>query len=221
MLNQGWETIKVLHYWSLYWESTGNTCCFPTKWPRNTESVIYHVKKSSDMLMGQDELTKCYRSHFLASLHINPWTPGNAWMRSQHCGYWCPGAKAPGHQYPQCWLNIPCIGPVSYKNIAHKVNSIRKWNHILKKWPSHLRVKWAMMVKKCWSPKENSWSIPIMPVQVILKYQIRMATFLNFELAMAWKHSLRFWPFVQGNQQSLVGSISPHKGPTTQSVYFC
>ena len=21
-------------------------------------------------------------------------------MRSQHCGYWCPGAKAPGHQYP-------------------------------------------------------------------------------------------------------------------------
>ena len=54
-------------------------------------------------------------------------------MRSQHCGYWCPGAKAPGHQYPQCWLNIHCIGPVSYKNIAHKVNSIRKLNHILKK----------------------------------------------------------------------------------------
>ena len=47
----------------------------------------------------------------------------------------------PGHQYPQCWLNIHCIGPVSYKNIAQKVNSIRKWNPILKKkWPSHLRV---------------------------------------------------------------------------------
>ena len=51
-------------------------------------------------------------------------------MRSQHCGYWCPGAKAPRHQYPQCWLNVLCIGPVSYKTIAHKVNSIRKWNHI-------------------------------------------------------------------------------------------
>ena len=23
--------------------------------------------------------------------------------------YWCPGAKAPGHRYPQCWLNIYCI----------------------------------------------------------------------------------------------------------------
>ena len=46
---------------------------------------------------------------------VNPLTPGSAWMRSQHCGYWCPGAKAPGHQHPQCWLNINCIGPVSYK----------------------------------------------------------------------------------------------------------
>ena len=63
-------------------------------------------------------------------------------MRRQHCGYWCPGAEAPGHQYSLCWLNIHYIGPVAYKkNVAHKVNSIRKWNHILKKWPSHLRVK--------------------------------------------------------------------------------
>ena len=45
-------------------------------------------------------------------------------MRSQHC------AKAPGRQYPQCWLNIHWIGPVSYKNIAHKVKSIRKYPHI-------------------------------------------------------------------------------------------
>ena len=54
-------------------------------------------------------------------------------MRSQHYGYWCHGAKASGHQYPQCWLNIHCIGPILYKDIAHTVNSIRKWNHILKK----------------------------------------------------------------------------------------
>ena len=67
------------------------------------------------------------------SIMINPKTPGNTWVCSQHCGYWCPGAKAPGHQYPHCWLNIHCIGPVSYKNIAHKVNSIRKWSHISKK----------------------------------------------------------------------------------------
>ena len=29
--------------------------------------------------------------------------------------------------------DIHCIGLVSYKDIAHKVISIRKWNHILKK----------------------------------------------------------------------------------------
>ena len=33
---------------------------------------------------------------------------------TQRCSYWCPGAKAPGHQYPQCWLNIHCFGLVSY-----------------------------------------------------------------------------------------------------------
>ena len=31
-------------------------------------------------------------------IHISksryPLTPGNAWVRSQHCGYWCPCAKA-------------------------------------------------------------------------------------------------------------------------------
>ena len=72
---------------------------------------------------------------------FNPQTPGNAWVCSQHCGYWCPGAKAPGHQYPQCWLNILCIGPVSYKKILHirwtaSENEITFW----KKWPSHLLV---------------------------------------------------------------------------------
>ena len=24
-------------------------------------------------------------------------------VSNQHCGYWWPGALAPGHQYPQCW----------------------------------------------------------------------------------------------------------------------
>ena len=84
---------------------------------------------------------------------------GNAWVRSQHCGYWCPGAKAPGHQYPQCWLNIHCIGPVPYKNIAHKVNSIRKWNHILKK----TRQIWGIWkLRPAYSPEmpnlgQNRW----------------------------------------------------------------
>ena len=43
----------------------------------------------------------CHSSH-LKGTHITMvsrlWTAGNAWVCSQHCGYWCPGAKAPGHQ---------------------------------------------------------------------------------------------------------------------------
>ena len=67
-------------------------------------------------------------------------------MRSQHCSYWCHGAKAPGHQYPQCWLNIHCIGPVSLLKILHirwtaSENEITFW----KKWPSHLRVKMIVL----------------------------------------------------------------------------
>ena len=63
-------------------------------------------------------------------------------MRSQHCGYWCPGAKAPGHQYPQYWLNNQFIGAFSYENIALWLDNIRKIKlHFEKKWPSRLRVK--------------------------------------------------------------------------------
>ena len=47
------------------------------------------------------------------------------------CGHWCLGAKAPDHQYPKCWRDINCIGPVSYSNITFKWNNIRKWNYIL------------------------------------------------------------------------------------------
>ena len=39
-----------------------------------------------------------------------PLTPNNCmFSHSQHCGYWYPGAKAPGHQYPQCWQDIRFI----------------------------------------------------------------------------------------------------------------
>ena len=47
-------------------------------------------------------------------------------MRSQHHGYWCPGAKAPGHQYPQCWLNIHCIGLVPYRK-HHTIPYMWAW----------------------------------------------------------------------------------------------
>ena len=46
-------------------------------------------------------------------------------VRTQHCGYWCPGTTAPDHQYPQCWPNMHCI-LVSFKIIIFGwVNSIQ------------------------------------------------------------------------------------------------
>ena len=71
-------------------------------------------------------------------------------VRSQDCGYWCLGAIAPGHQYPQCWLIIHCIGQVSYKKILHirwtaSENEITFWI----KGPSHLRVKQTMSESGC------------------------------------------------------------------------
>ena len=51
---------------------------------------------------------------YLQNYSFNLYTTGNAWVHTQHCNYWCPGAKAPGHQYPQCWLTIDYIGTVSH-----------------------------------------------------------------------------------------------------------
>ena len=38
-------------------------------------------------------------------------------LYTQLCGYWCPGVKAPGHQYPKCWLIIHWNGPSSIMNV--------------------------------------------------------------------------------------------------------
>ena len=51
-------------------------------------------------------------------------------MHSHHCSYLSPGAKAPDHQYSQCWLNSRCTETVSYKNITLMVNNIRKYSGI-------------------------------------------------------------------------------------------
>ena len=63
-------------------------------------------------------------------LLVNPYTTGKTWVRTQHCGYWCPGVKAPDHQYPLCWINTHCTGLIWYENITFIVNSIRKWSYM-------------------------------------------------------------------------------------------
>ena len=80
---------------------------------------------------------------------LNLKTAGNAWARIQHFRYWCPGTKAPGHQYPrcccgyrcpgfktpghqclQCWWNIYCFGPISCQNISSIMKNIRNKNNL-------------------------------------------------------------------------------------------
>ena len=53
-------------------------------------------------------------------------TAGSAWVRTQHCGYWCPGAKV-----PTMLTNMHCIRLTSPRNITFIVNNIRKSNYIL------------------------------------------------------------------------------------------
>ena len=43
-------------------------------------------------------------------------------------------AKAPGHQYPQCWLNIHCIWPVSYKNTTLMLDNITRVENQITFW---------------------------------------------------------------------------------------
>ena len=43
-------------------------------------------------------------------------------------------AKAPGHQYPQCWFNIHCIGPVSYKNTTLMLDNITRVENQITFW---------------------------------------------------------------------------------------
>ena len=62
-------------------------------------------------------------------------------MRSQHCGYWCPGAKAPGHQYPQCWLNIHGFDQFHMKILHLWGTTLENKKCFEKKWSSRLRVK--------------------------------------------------------------------------------
>ena len=64
-------------------------------------------------------------------------------MCTQHCSYWCPGAKAPGHQYPQCWLRIPYTEPVSYRNITFIGDNIGKWNYTFSKKYSVVEGLWG------------------------------------------------------------------------------
>ena len=84
----------------------------------------------------------CCNMQYPSKTHLNSLTTGNAWVRTQYWSYWCLGVKAPGHQYPQCWLYIHLLDRF-LPEISHFIrNNIRKLNHLLEKnLPSCLKVK--------------------------------------------------------------------------------
>ena len=67
-------------------------------------------------------------------------------MHNQQCGYWCPGAHAPGHWNPQCWLSSHCIGSDlckmtiwAEKKLETRIKFWRKWAirlRVIPLWPS-------------------------------------------------------------------------------------
>ena len=101
---------------------------------------------------ADSSLTADYSSHgpwimlpkYISVTLINPETSGNAWVCTQYSGCWCLGAKAPGHQHPQCRLNNYCTGLASYRNITVKAKNIRKETYILK------NIIRRLMVKQWW-----------------------------------------------------------------------
>ena len=70
----------------------------------NMRRLLFKVCKSGNLLRGffvidESVLSQGYRPKPLVSGFIfNHLTAVNALVNTQHCCYWCPGAKAPGYQ---------------------------------------------------------------------------------------------------------------------------
>ena len=135
---------KLLYrQWNCQWFETAWPSCYVTvmKWCGNGRNSISFSERLSFWKWNTIISPSPY-------YHFNPWAPGNAWVCSQHCGYWCPGAKAPSHQYPQCWLNIHCIGPISYKILHLWWTTLEMKISFWKKLPSHLN-HWGRVTHIC------------------------------------------------------------------------
>ena len=74
-------------------------------------------------------------------------------MRYKHCGYCCPGAKTPSHQYLLCWLSIYCVEPVSYKNATFTAIKIR-----LKLLEFETKILWNLVRPSSRTLISSSWN---------------------------------------------------------------
>ena len=122
------------------WLKITNLCCWLQRVGYlmiTTVPILSHsVIRSQILSMGRDGMSDyvqlvCYdivtsfpANRFICLAYSLTYLV-NSWKHlvcTQHCSYWWPGAKAPGHQYPQCWPNIHCTGPISDKDITLIVN---------------------------------------------------------------------------------------------------
>ena len=83
-------------------------------------------------------------------IFINPLTSGNAWMCTEHCGCWCPGAQAPNHWHSQCRPSMHCIWLVSQKAIFAVNNMIIYWVFFLQNsWWHHEMETFSTLLALC------------------------------------------------------------------------
>ena len=96
--------------------------------------------------------------------------------------YWCiintvaTAAKAPGHQYPQCWLNVKCIGPVSYQdthsnwtNLESEIIFLEN-DPVFKGWAlnistANIVIKWIDHI-----PHRTLYLLPFTPLMKIMNF---------------------------------------------------
>ena len=91
------------------------------------------------------------RSGVNLSCCLLPKMPGNASVRTQHCGYWCTDAKAPGHQSVST-VPIKYSGPVSYKDITITFTVNQGWG----------QVKYLYLVLGTWCKISSTWYLLVL-----------------------------------------------------------
>ena len=71
-------------------------------------------------------------------------------------GYWCPGAKTPSHQYPQCWLNICYI----YVYLCWTAEMLHLSSTVINnKKISVMKLTWSCLSFKAQTWLLNSWLV--------------------------------------------------------------
>ena len=119
----------------------------------------------------------------------------NEWLiwLSQHCWYWWPGALAPGHQYPHCWMCTHAFLAVNGLR-AMKV----KVTFLLSEW---LRITWLLGMELLYPTVNVKYHCPCMKVM----HPKALATWLFVQQLVRAidKENLKalyYWPFVcEGN----------------------